>query len=423
MGATILGTVIFFAWTSSDDESFESARTTSATTKTLTQPALEPTNDSWARVAQIPNLVDKSDQVIDVSLAEGMTLLGVLVDLGIPISEAFKAATSVEALVDPRTLRAGQTIQVALTEESNGVTRLLRSIVMAPETDRVIVVNRKDGGEYTARLKQVEHISRLQFADGTIKESLHEAARALDIPSSILEQAYPILGHAVDLQRDIKNGDRFSFAFEKFEDAVNHTSHTGALVFISLEADERTLSLVRFTTGDGFTGYFDSNGNSIEASLRRTPVDGARLSSRFGKRDHPILGYSRMHKGLDFAASHGSPVFAAGDGLVVKRGFKGSFGNYVRIRHAGALETAYGHLSEYAADLKVGSRVRQGDTIGFIGATGLATGPNLHYEVLKNGIQINPMRLDLPPRKKLAPDELARLRREIASLRKKISGA
>ena len=188
-------------------------------------------------------------------------------------------------------------------------------------------------------------------------------------------------------------------------------------MYASIDLRGQSIRAYRYTTSDGYTGFFDESGASLSTNLMKTPIDGARLSSLFGKRKHPILGYTRMHRGLDFAAPRGTPVLAAGNGVVIQKGRNGDFGKYIRIKHDATYSTAYAHLSRYADKLKPGGRVRQGEVIGYVGATGLATGPNLHYEVLQGRRQVNPMKVELPPRRLLGSVEMARYEREKKKIR------
>ena len=188
-------------------------------------------------------------------------------------------------------------------------------------------------------------------------------------------------------------------------------------MYASIEIRDQNIRAYRYTTSDGYTGLFDESGASLSTNLLKTPINGARLSSLFGKRKHPILGYTRMHRGLDFGASHGTPVLAAGDGIVVQRERNGDFGKYIRIKHDATHSTAYAHLSRYADNLNPGDQVQQGEVIGYVGSTGLATGPNLHYEVLQNSRQVNPMKVELPPRRLLGKIEMARFEREKEKIR------
>jgi len=351
-----------------------------------------------------------------LALEAGETLLGALDRAGVPSREAYAATKSLATVVDPRALKAGQEIKLGLRRGARAVdTFHLQRLELVPSTDRRVVVDRADE-RFVAQVHTIEHDTTLILAKGTIVGSLDEAARGQGVPAPVLLQAYRVLSHAVDFQRDIRRGDAFALGYESSDDGEHGGTHPGKLRYASLTLSGQTLDVYRYATDEGYEGFFGSDGRSIETSLMRTPIDGGRLSSLFGRRDHPILGYTRMHKGLDFAAPRGAPVLAAGDGTVVHRSRNGSFGNHIRIRHDRSYATLYAHLSRYAKGLKRGDRVRQGEVIGYVGATGLATGPNLHYEVLANGDSVNPMMLDLPARRVLSGTELARFRRATADL-------
>jgi murein DD-endopeptidase MepM/ murein hydrolase activator NlpD len=180
--------------------------------------------------------------------------------------------------------------------------------------------------------------------------------------------------------------------------------------------DRRIVEAFRFKTRDGQVQYYDRQGRSLRKSLLKTPVDGARLSSRFGNRRHPVLGYTRMHKGVDFAAPTGTPIYAAGDGVVVMAGPYSAYGNYVRIRHTREFETAYGHMSRIATGIRSGVRVRQGQVIGYVGSTGMSTGPHLHYEVLQAGRQVNPLRVTVTVAEQLEGRDLEAFRQRVADI-------
>jgi murein DD-endopeptidase MepM/ murein hydrolase activator NlpD len=199
----------------------------------------------------------------------------------------------------------------------------------------------------------------------------------------------------VDFQRDIRPGDHFSVLFERFHTADGAVAYDGDIVSASLILSGREMEIHRFKARDGVTEYVNRDGKSVRRALLRTPVDGARLSSSFGMRRHPILGYSRMHKGTDFAAASGTPVFAAGTGVIEDAGYRGGYGNYIRIKHDTRISTAYAHLSRFSPVIQRGTRVQQGEVIGYVGTTGRSTGPHLHYEVMRDGHQVNPTSIDL----------------------------
>ncbi|MCK5275569.1 MAG: M23 family metallopeptidase, partial [Alphaproteobacteria bacterium] len=211
----------------------------------------------------------------------------------------------------------------------------------------------------------------------------------------------------VDFQRDIRKGDGFEVMYERFFDDNGELAHNGEVVYASLTLSGKRHAVYRHILKNGDVDYFDEKGQSAKKALMRTPIDGARLSSGFGKRKHPILGYTKMHKGLDFAAPRGTPIYAAGNGTVNYAGKKGGYGNYVRIRHNGTYQTAYAHMSGIARGVRKGKRVNQGQVIGYVGTTGRSTGNHLHYEVIRNGKFINSRRMHLPSGKALKGDDLA----------------
>ena len=221
--------------------------------------------------------------------------------------------------------------------------------------------------------------------------------------------------YSIDFQRDIQPGDQFEVLFDQEVNENGDVVRSKGVRFAMLTVSGQEIPIYRFETEHG-TDYYDPSGESIRRLLMRTPIDGARMSSGFGMRQHPILGYSRMHQGVDFAAPTGTPIYAAGNGVVEMAGWNGGYGNFVRIRHSGGIKTAYAHLNDFKSGLSQGDRVSQGDVIGYVGTTGQSTGPHLHYEVLRNGEQVDPMSLDLPTGDVLEGDERERFNHYVASV-------
>ena len=225
----------------------------------------------------------------------------------------------------------------------------------------------------------------------------------------------------VDFQREIRNGNKIQIFYEVFLDRKHIVRQTGNIKFASLALTKDTYSLYRFTTDDnGKSEYFDSEGKSAVKALMKTPINGAVLSSGYGMRKHPILGYDRIHQGVDFAAPKGTPIMAAGTGFIERIGMNGGAGNYIRIKHLNGYKTAYGHMSKFASGMKKGTKVTQGQTIGFVGSTGMSTGPHLHYEVIFNNKKINPMKMKLPSGRKLKGKILEDFEIYIADLNKEM---
>ena len=240
---------------------------------------------------------------------------------------------------------------------------------------------------------------------GVIKNNLYISALKSGIPENTLLEMISLLGFSVDFQREIRSGDSFEVLFTKEIDTLsNLVIQTKPIKYVSMSLSGNKLNFFNYEDKFGFPQYYDENGKSSKRTIMKTPINGARLSSRYGNRKHPILGYTKMHRGLDFAAPTGTPIFAAGDGIIEKAGWNGSYGKYIRIRHTGTYKTAYAHLSGFHKSVRIGKRVSQGKIIGYVGTTGRSTGPHLHYEVIKNNIQVNPMRIKLPAGKNISKE-------------------
>lgn len=351
-------------------------------------------------------------------LKPGKTLIELLRAAGTSYREAFAASISLSEVLDPRELRAGQRFSVVLwPNKEDPMERRLARLSVVPEIDKRVVVEREVDERFSVREERISHSFELTSTKVTVQHSLYEAARDEGVPIPVVIHANRVLGQTVDLERDINEGDMIFFGYEICDDGEDLGMHPGNLVYVSLRTAEGQHSYFRYETSDGFESYFDEDGNSIETGLMKTPVSAGRLSSAYGKRKHPTLGYTRMHKGLDFAATLGTPVLAAGNGKIVERRRNGSFGKYIRIQHDNELASAYAHLASYEKTLVKGDRVRRGDVIGYVGETGLTTGPNLHFEVLKAGQQLNPARIAAPPQKKLEGQALSRFQRKAAELK------
>lgn len=283
------------------------------------------------------------------------------------------------------------------------------AVPVTPASTAEEAVPMKPVGEIIAsRPPDQTTIRNLVRVEGPIDGNLYEVGLRHDVPPAVLNELVTLLGFGVDFERDIKAGDRFELMYEQIYDENNQAVRSGDLLYAALTLGGEKLGLWRYKPKGGEIEYFDAKGRSLKSGLMRSPIDGARVTSPFGPRKHPILGYSRMHKGIDFGAPIGTPVYSAGDGVVETAGKKGGYGNYVLIHHDDGYDTAYAHLQAFADGLAVGDRVRQGDVIGFVGTTGLSTGPHLHYEVHVNEEAVDPDSVRLPPRTILAGAELAR---------------
>ncbi len=352
-----------------------------------------------------------------VHVKKGDTLMDVLVKAGISPTEADQAVTSLADVYDPRKLHAGQDVTLvfapsggdgAATAAGTGKdSREFLAVRIEPQIGSEVVAKREAAtGNFSASQVHKDISLAMARSAGVIQSSLFEAAANAGLPSRILAEVIHAFSYDVDFQRDIQPGDTFEVMYERVVDADGRTVDTGRVVYASMTLSGQRLALYHYITADGETDYYNQRGESVRKALLRTPIDGARLSSGFGMRNHPILGYTRMHRGVDFAAPTGTPIYAAGSGVVLSAGRNHGYGNYIEIRHDPQFHTAYGHLSRFAAGIHPGTRVRQGEVIGYVGMTGLATGPHLHYEVIKNNDKVNPLSVKLPSGRKLQGHEL-----------------
>lgn len=276
----------------------------------------------------------------------------------------------------------------------------------------------KDEDGYAVETFKRKTTSKRRITEGTIKSSLYVAADEADFPAALIADMVDPFAWDIDFTRDFRKGDSFKVIYEQIMDSEGNFLRNGSVLAAELNLKRRgKLRAYRYKTKKGRISYYNENGESRRRSLLRTPLKFSRISSHFNpKRKHPVLGYTRAHKGTDFAAPTGTPIRAAGDGRIVKRSWFGGYGRYIRIRHNGKYETAYAHLSRYKRGVKAGSYVRQGQIIGYVGTSGRSTGPHLHYELIIHGKKTNAMRAKLPKGKKLAKSEMANFRDNIAEM-------
>lgn len=271
-------------------------------------------------------------------------------------------------------------------------------IVVVPSPWRQVELTCDDSGAWNCQTVDIERDTRAVWRSGEILDgdSFYLAGQRAGIPAGILIEVYDLLAFEMDFERDVRAGQKFWVLYEEnFSDGEKIDN--GNVLAVSFEALRGNVQMYRFKKSDGTTGYYDENGNGAIKSLKRTPINNAKITSNFSKkRKHPVLGFTRAHKGVDFRASTGTPIPAAGAGRVIARSYNRGHGNFVKIRHNGSFETLYAHMSRFAKGVNVGTNVRQGQTIGYVGSTGYSTGPHLHYEIIKDGVHVNPMTVKLP---------------------------
>lgn len=340
-------------------------------------------------------------------LRRNETLINLLERARIMRRNAHAVVNVLDDITNLRKLQRGQEIKIQRVQEADG---LIQALWIRDSFGEQAVARRTDA-RYSAAREPISTIALTHLVEGTITDNLYLSAKREGLPDSVIIDLIRMMSFNVDFEREIRQGDTFQVYFERqyapeFDDMEN-----GRILHVDLDLKRRPVNATWFEDSKGNSDYFDLGGESTRRALMKTPLDVAVVTSRYGKRKHPVLGYTRMHKGVDFRAPTGTPIMAAGDGVIEMAARNGSYGNYIRIRHNDTYKTAYGHLSKFGKGIKRGRRVKQGQIIGYSGATGRVTAAHLHYEVLVSGRQSNPLTLKLPTGRVLAGDDLARFQR------------
>ena len=289
-------------------------------------------------------------------------------------------------------LNTKQSIQFSLDQTNNNINEFTFQI---SNTEKIYLKKNIDSNNFNQEILTIKLDKHILYKENIILQSLYGAATDQNIPANTIIEFARIYGFQVDFQRDIRAQDKFQILYEVYLDENKKIIETGEILFANLKLSGQDNSLYYFDK-DGSEGHYDKNGKSVQKALMKTPINGARLSSSFGMRKHPIDGFNKMHRGTDFAAPKGTPVMASGNGIIKKASWCGGGGNCIKIKHNSTYETVYAHLSKFSRGIKIGLRVKQGQTIGYVGSTGKSTGPHLHYEVIVNRKKINSQKLKLP---------------------------
>ena len=337
-------------------------------------------------------------------LQEGETFTGALKQADLQDDEINDVVNIISKKIDLRKLNVGTLIET-YTKSVNDK-KIINEIIIYPDIEKKIYV-KKVNNKFVAGEDKKKLFSKLKLYEVEIHNSIYESLKKIDTPDEIIMEFVQLYSFDIDFQRDIRKGNKIKIFFEIYTDSQNNYIKSGNINFSEIILDDESYELYRFQSeGDEFVEYFNSDGKSATKALMKTPINGARLSSGFGMRKHPILGYNKKHQGVDFAAPTGTPIMAAGTGHIEFVGNNGGAGKYIRIKHLNGYKTSYSHLSKYASGIQKNVKVRQGQVIGYVGNTGLSTGPHLHYEVIFNGKRINPMKMKLPSGKQLKDKNL-----------------
>jgi len=344
---------------------------------------------------------------LNYEIQKGDSIQKILKKLKVEDREINNVINQYKKYSNPSKLLTGNKIDIIV---KNNLSSKKKSVIKfsAPITKSTsISITKNEEGELTSKKIITKLYKKKTLSENTINNSLYSSALEVGInPDTIIEFAR-IFGFEIDFQRDIRKNDYFKILYEKYFDESGEFIKSGSILYAHMLVNGREITLYKFGKDKDY-GYFDLNGKSVEKALMKSPINGARLSSPFGMRKHPILGFNKMHMGTDFAAPMGTPIMASGSGTITRAKWCGGGGNCIKIKHNSTYQTVYAHMKSFAKGIKVGKKVRQGQIIGYVGSTGMSTGPHLHYEVIVNGKKVNSQTLKLPSGKVLKDEERKR---------------
>ncbi|MBS0519294.1 MAG: peptidoglycan DD-metalloendopeptidase family protein [Proteobacteria bacterium] len=344
---------------------------------------------------------------LTLRLERGDTVEKLLADIDVAESDRKQIDAALRTLLKKRRLAIGESIDLQLQTLPDQDGPRVLSLSIRPQPEREYVVTRKDDGSYDGQEKVYKVSPRIVRVDAVRQGSLQQSATKAGAPTPAILDFIRALSYDVDFQRDLKQGQHFTLLLEQLVTSDGRVTHPGRLLAGELRLTDRTIIVMRFRPHGGAEGFYNPKGESVVRSFLRTPMDASHITSRFGMREHPILGFSAMHTGVDFGAPVGTPIFAAGSGKVVMAGPNGGYGIFVKLQHTDQIGTGYGHMSRLGPGIKPGVMVRQGQVIGFVGSTGLSTGPHLHYEFYRGGHPVNPLAQKFAMRATLGGKDLA----------------
>ena len=350
---------------------------------------------------EIINNLEPKYKKIKHKIKSGETFDKILESYSIKKDEITKIKKSLQKKTNLNKLNTKQIIEFSLDKTNNKIEEF---IFQHSSTQKINLTRNLESDSFNEEILSIKLNKKILYKEDIILQSLYKSALKQNIPANIIIDFAGIYGFQVDFQRDIRKKDKFQILYELYFNEKNEIVETGEILFANLKLSGQDNSLYYFDHS-GSEGHYDKNGKSVKKALMKTPINGARLSSPFGMRKHPIDGFNKMHRGTDFAAPLGTPIMASGDGIIKKAGWCGGGGNCVKIKHNSTYQTVYAHMSKFARGIKTGVRVKQGQTIGYVGSTGKSTGPHLHYEVIVNGKKVNSQKLKLPSGKILKGNE------------------
>ena len=341
---------------------------------------------------------------VNYEIKKGDSIQKILQKFEVPNNQIQRVISQYKKYSNPNTLLTGNKIEIIIEKSLNDKPNSIIKFSIPVTKGTVIEIKRDELSQITASKIITKLYKKKTFAENVIINNLYSSAIKSKINAETIIEFARIFGFEIDFQRDIRKNDYFRIVYDKYFDENNAFVKSGPIIYAHMSVNNRDITLYRFGNDKNYS-YFDMSGKSVEKALMKTPINGARLSSPFGMRKHPILGYNKKHLGTDFAAPMGTPIMASGSGTVVLAKWCGGGGNCVKIKHNSTYETIYAHMKSFAKGIRAGKKVKQGQVIGYVGSTGMSTGPHLHYEVIVNGKKVNSQTLQLPSGKVLKNNE------------------
>lgn len=366
--------------------------------------------DSYQRESEIAEVI---------SVKKGDTFISILSDMGLSYEQAHHLYLAFKKVYNPANIKVGQKIFInAIFDNKLNKIIDLKKITIKQDAVKSFELAKNDKGDYEASVLQEELITEVNSASGSISGSLSVSMNKQGVPNKIVQEFVSIFSYSVDFRRDVRKGDKFEIIFENNITPDGKIASYGNILYAALQLKNEKVALYRFTDSRGNTDYYTEKGLAMKKTLHKKPLafQNARISSPFGKRIHPIKKRWIIHWGIDYAAPKGTKIFAGGDGVIQTAKYNGGYGNYIKIRHNSEYSTAYGHMWKFAKGIKPGVRVKQGQVIGYVGSTGLSTGPHLHYEVIKNGKRVNPRTIRAATGNNLAGKDLKKFKLMVSDI-------
>ncbi|MFV0626996.1 MAG: peptidoglycan DD-metalloendopeptidase family protein [Alphaproteobacteria bacterium] len=365
----------------------------------------------------------KTEELVkkSVEVGKGDHFIGILTQkIGVNTNEAHTIVSTLKSKFNPRSIKVGQNIEFEVLEKtSNKELVSLEKMIISQGHSKRIILKKEGENKYKVQVEEDELIEEVVSATGTVNGSLSTAMNSNGVPRTVIANFINIFSYSIDFRKDLRNGDKFEIIYENKINKNGKVVKTGNILYAALNLHNDKIELFRFESSKGNVDYYNEKGVALKRTLHRKPLafQNARISSPFGRRRHPIYKDTRIHWGVDYAAPRGTAIFAAGDGVVQVAKYNGGYGNYIKIRHNSEYSTAYGHMQSFAKGVRSGTRVKQGQIIGYVGNTGRSTGAHLHYEVVKNGKRVNPTAIKAATGENLVGNSMKKFQAVVAELK------